>query len=341
MIVKSDPSLVAPRSLLDLIERTEKIFKKDEAAYWRNRNTRKIYIRELVFSSDRSAALLLLSCTTGNLPDEAFADLKTNKERIIEMLENEGKQETAHLAISLQPQPDKMHRYFAVLEIGDALNRATTEAFLNFLFRKIGQADPKAFSYAVPSGEADASGRTKKLRYSSQVELQGHISDSFREDLKSGRLNGIQLTKILSDGSDGVGEGKYVRSRKQIVKLQSKTNWKDHPFESLAESARLARDNKYEQIRVAFTSTDKMPHSVDIDPVTENVIGDAFTKKVRIGPFSELKRLSAQALDKEIFFPMLALLNGERADGEPRLHNDSFNLTKAPNLDRVPDTQTV
>ena len=43
-----------------------------------------------------------------------------------------------------------------------------------------------------------------------------------------------------------------------------------------------------------------MQHSVDIDPDTENVVGDVFVKRQRIGPFNELKTLSCSELDDEI-----------------------------------------
>lgn len=339
-LVRSDPSHVASRPLLDLVERIAKLHMARKAAYWRNNKTRKIYLGQISFAPNRSFAALLIKCTTGNLPDEYFADLKTDEERLVEMLEGEGKQESVHLLLSLVSDPQEHHRYYAVLEGGDVLTRGLVQDYVNYLLRKVGQDDARSFSCPSPDGACDSRGRPKRNRYHSEVQLQGHLADSFRSDLENGRLTGIELIKSLSDGT-GAAEGRYIRSSRRTLRLKSKTTWKENAMASLAESIGMAKQEQYDRLRVAFTSTDRMSHHVDIDPVTENVIGDAFVKRVRIGPFEQLKPLACSAFDLDILTPMVGQLNAQLPTNARAASVDGLIERKAPNSDLVSDTEAV
>jgi len=307
VVVRSDPDHAPVWQLNDLLKRIGLLFEEQTTAYWREKKRKKIFLRQFCLSDQKSCAALLIYCTNADAPDSTFTHLQTDEERTVEKSEGEGRPESVHMLIS-SVNAGQVHRYVALLEGGQLLHRAIVEHFLNHLLRLVGQASPKEFSCSTPDGHADQHGRLKTYRYHSIIRLQGHLADSFYQDLESGRLTGVALE---SDGSAkaGFAEGTYVKPQRTTIRLSPQSTWKDKALESLKESLGLAKENKFERVKVAFTSPDAMPHSVELDPVTGNTVGDAFIKRIRIGPFADTKADASKQFDREILAYMVSQFN--------------------------------
>ena len=338
LIVRNEPEEVTGKPLAELVQHIDLLFEAKKTAYWRNRKKRKIYVRRFRKAPDNTSVALLLNATTAGVPDESLAHLETDAERVIAKAEKEGVQESVHLLLCLVRDAVQQHRYLAVLEGGVVLTRAMIEVYLNFLLREIVKENKSAFKAPKPTGEMNSSNRPVQIYYTPKIKVQGHLSDSFQADLDEGRLTGIDLVKILDDGTS-TGEGQYVREARQTTRLQSRSTWKENPKESLAEAMKIGRSKKSDKLRVTFMSTDKMQHAVEIDPETENVLGDAFIKKVRAGPFQTMKPLAFQDFDSELLMSMSRVLQEETGS---RITPESINFIVNGPDDAllVPDTTT-
>jgi hypothetical protein len=262
LVVQSDPDHAPVWPLADLLTKITILFERKATAYWRDGKMKKIFLSHIFQNHLKSCAVLLIYCTNGNTPDGTFTHLETDEERVIEKDDAEGRPESIHLILSSIGSSANPNRYLTIIEGGDVLNRQLVEDYLNHLLRRVAQAEPRAFSCPHPDGHTDAAGHLKQYRYHNVVRLQGHVADSFQEDLKAGRLTGVALE---SDGGTRIGfaDGKFVKAHRTTIKLSPQTTWKDKATDLLKESMGLARQHGFDKVRVSFTSSDRMPHLVD------------------------------------------------------------------------------
>lgn len=249
--------------------------------YWSRDRKRKVFIRDLALDTDNSILWLLLYTTDAEASDASFAHMETDVQRDEAKAEGEGRPQSAHVAISLAELPSHINRHLVLLEESSVLPRARVERYLNSLIRFVRKKNANLFKTQDKSGAQDGKGNPILVSYYNKVELLGHLSEDFQDDLNAGGLIGIALETGAKEHI-GFGEGKRLVPIKKQITLSPRGSWKDDPSGTLKEALRLGRKNDLESARITFRSSDKMSHTAVLDTETGNVLNDGFIKKVRL-----------------------------------------------------------
>lgn len=279
--IDANPGFAPRLSMKDIACRIKEIYQTPGAVWWSKDKRRKVFLRAVDIDVSYPVVWLLLYSNDADGPGASFANLVNDVQRDEDKDKEEGRPESAHVAIWLEPISGMKFRYLMLLELAPTLGRIRVQAYLNHLLRAFAQLDPTAFRHPDPDGSTDRSGKPKTYKFTNSVELQGHLSNEFKEDLEAGRLNGITL-ETGSTAKMGVGKSAYFIPKRSDVRLSPRTRWKDHKFESIKDALRVASAAKYENVRVVFQTADNVGHCALLDSSSGNIINEGYVKRVRI-----------------------------------------------------------
>lgn len=294
--VRSDPE-TSPVKSMDWIagKLVELCADKANTTYWSRDKRKKVYIRDHTIAD--GVLWLLLYSNDADAPDASFAHLETDDQRDEPKAEGEGRPESAHIAISLQEVPNHRFRYLMMLEEAPSLPRVRVERYFNHLLRQIKRAYPDDFSHPHPNG-ASKGGKPMMQKFKSSVDLLGHLSNGFRQDIEAGALRGIALETGSSE-KIGFGEGKHVIPVKKSIVLSPRTAWSDAPMRAVAEAVSIGRRNNLDIARISFSSADNTNHTALLDTENGHILNDGYIKKFRISDVGALMpEASKEILDR-------------------------------------------
>lgn len=239
---------------------------------------RKIRIADMTaIEPDTRFVTLLLHINDINAPDAMFCDIDTDDHRSEAKKPNEGRPETVHLMIDCE---SSNNIYMGLLEVGDRLNRGQVERYLNRLLRKIRKNNKDAFTYNHPDG-AIINGKPHRASVKPRIELNGHLSEEFLEEIKKGKLSGISLVS-WSEKHIGTGETKLIKPIHSELRLSPVTSWQDDKVGCITDAMKMAKKREYAAVKVMFKSEDGSPHTCEIDAQTGSARNDGFIKRSRI-----------------------------------------------------------
>ncbi|MEW9807031.1 hypothetical protein [Mesorhizobium marinum] len=306
--VRSDPETSPLKSMEWIADKiVELAADKANTTYWSRDRRKKIYIRSHQVVG--RVLWLLLYSNDADAPDASFAHLETDDQRDEAKAEGEGRPESAHIAISLDEVPKRRFRYLMMLEEAPTLPRARVERYFNHLLRQIKRVHPDDFSHPHPSG-AVKDGQPVMQKYKNRVELLGHLSNKFRDDIEAGALRGIAL-ETSSTERIGFGEGRRVYPVKKSIVLSARTTWSDAPLRTIGEAITLGKRNDLEVARISFSSADNTNHTALIDTDSGNVLNDGYIKKSRVSGIGVMLPEASVVISDRLQARMLRLLDDE------------------------------
>jgi hypothetical protein len=218
IVVKNDPDFIPPRTIIQLLENINNLIPTESnvsnrTTKWYRQKTRKVFIRNKVwFNDDKSLACLPIYDTNSAKPEASYTDLDTDVQRDIEKQDREGRPESVHLVLSTNGNPGNTDTYRAIMEGSGSLNRGFVESYLNGVLKIVRQTSPETFRVERLDGARHRDGSPITQRFTPLLELQGHLSREFREDLEAGILRGISLETSKREKLN-LGETRFVHER--------------------------------------------------------------------------------------------------------------------------------
>ena len=278
----SEPSYAGKYHLSYFISKVQELVNDGVSDYWNKKRTNKTYIRKIDVDNHNNCVKFLLCYTDSTVPGIPVADIDTNTQRNEKLTQREGSPHTAHLIIKLTPIVSNPNIYEGFLEEGERLKRNDVEKYFNFLFRTIKTKYPDDFLMNAIDGSVDESGKVKKDRYSNSFNIQGKLSKDFQRILQEGRILGLTL---VSDqvSSLGIGNGYSIQPRRKEISLVSNSGPLSLLTNAIQTACHIGKDVNYESLRINFSNGKKLSSSVTINTQNQNVVGDGFLRKERLG----------------------------------------------------------
>ena len=308
-LLKSSTDYTPIKSLDYFMGKIECLFQSDKSFFdvWSKDKKKKTYIRD--FKNRTDEYIILLCYVNSVINSIPISNLDNNSQRNADLEEREGAPETVHLIIKKVPDTDNPHRYFAVLEEGEKIKKYNLEVYFNALLRKIRNINEADFLCNSPTGEVDASGHPKKIKYKNTFEIQGHLSQDFINMLQKGKLTGLALVEDRLT-QNGFANAAYVQEKRKDLLLSSKSNkWNMSAIQSIIrEAINFGQNNNYNKLRISFLTEKKVSYTVYMDTDSENMLGNAFIKKEKIKDFTSFLSDADEQINSEIKTKMLELL---------------------------------
>lgn len=280
--VCSEPKYAGKYHLSYFISKVQELINDGVSDYWNKKKTNKTYIRKMEVDNHNKCVKILLCYTDSTVPSIPVADIDTNTQRNEKLTQREGAPHTSHLVIKLTPISSNQNIYEGFLEEGERLKRKDVEKYFNFLFRTIIKKYPDDFQIRAIDGSRDVNGNVRKEKYSNSFNIQGKLSKDFQQMLREGRILGLTL---VSDqvSSLGIGNGSCVQPRRKEISLISNSGPISLLKNAIQAACQVGKDVNYEGLRINFSNGKKLTSSVMINTQNQNVIGDGFLRKERLG----------------------------------------------------------
>src|SRR5579859_54365 len=181
-----------------------------EAVQLLNNETAAIRIQNFRFNNNRTRAAFLFNYSDTNISDPVFGELSSGRLRLEPKLEGEGVAVSAHMVVSLVPDPVS-GTYLAALEDIPGVGRSRLTPFLTHEFRAVSD-----FRFR------DTDNKIKDYRM--VPELLGLPSQSLRSDLDRGELSGFELVRMTRAAGE-FDEDNIIEEQTRTVKLKVKNHY--------------------------------------------------------------------------------------------------------------------
>ncbi|MCP1617058.1 hypothetical protein FBY21_1659 [Pseudomonas sp. SLBN-26] len=262
-----------PLSLREMYALIDQLFKGGDPILKKGRSEKsaRYYISDLELRNDR--LIFLINRCDPNAPDAVSSDPE-NKSRVVHTKPpGHGGDYSAHVIIPLQPTRGDNY-YLCVVEtvFGSGLHASSIKDYMRFIFAYCRKHFPERFLIPNINGARDADGNPLMVRHIHTVELLGHPSSEFQEELETGVLTGIELLDFTERGAVWDDRGAVFEDAK-FVKLR--------PQRSLAGSLaamvrqvrnKAAEQREYAQMRIRFKNEKGEPRDATIDTDTGNLV---------------------------------------------------------------------
>jgi len=173
-----------PKSISVIASNVEHFVKNNDNCRTSKQNKDSIsyYLSDIIIDSEK--LVLLINKSDPKSPDPVSSDPETGERTEHKKPKNHGGDYSAHVVIKIAPiKSDNYYLCMVESVYGSGINSAVVKRFLNHLLRKCALEFRK--QYQVPN----ISDKKKSVRHVHVVELDGHPSDSFLNDLQNGFLS--------------------------------------------------------------------------------------------------------------------------------------------------------
>lgn len=303
-----DVKPIRPKSAKDLASYIHGAFNAGYAERQYKNGKEWVYIADMRFSEDGKQAHILVNKTDKLGADHSVYHPVNKKRRFFDKQDGEGNEHSAHIVWNLEKSPPHNNHLF-LLESAVGLSSGTIVSFFNHVLREVAKKNRAAFQVPHPDGSKDRRGEPRKVNYSCKIELHGHLSKSFEEDLKAGKINEIEIYSETQRDEPFDDHG-HAREHRRSVFLEEKPEHKSKGNLSLLKSVfKKSVTEDYEFARVAFRTEEDIPRTVRLHTETGRIINDAlYVKKAKIDGFDAILRTSYGELYKPILDKMLKLI---------------------------------
>ena len=294
----------SPRTLGQLIGDLDKLQKAGNAIQLRKIKGRDVEYRLQDIGDDPNYHILLI-----NVVDTGAAAPVTQKisgapqdRQLSTINAQRGLESSAHLLIS--KIPDDAGKYLVLFEKNTSLNFGDVRRFLNYVAIEASKAYVTDYSSPHPDGSK------KTIRFFCHLELLGHPSDEFMDELANGKLTGISITVGLNEiktfDSTKQPELKTAEIKVSIDGASVQAQGGNSGFFNRIRA--LAGEINGELIRIKFRDEKENNHSVNIDPTSGHILNnDQYVKKGKISNFANRLATSHTQIDNSIIQKMIAL----------------------------------
>ncbi len=303
----SNPSYAGKPTFLYFAQRVQELVDDGCSDYWNKNRNNKTYIRKMELDAPNNCVKFLICFNDSTIPSIPVADIDTDEQKNRKLTEREGEPHTAHLIVKTESIPTNHHIYTGLLEEAPHLKRREIEKYFNYLFRLIRQKYPHEFMQDSIDGSVDVSGEPRKEGYTNFFDIQGKLSKDFQQMLHDGKIRALTL---VSDqvATLGCANGSSIQPKRRELTLTALSGKLSLIANALTEACHIGKKLDYEGLRISFSNGQNLTSSVMINTNTQNVIGDGFTRKERLGDFSLPLIEAEEDFNTEIVNKMLALL---------------------------------
>jgi hypothetical protein len=284
--------------LKHLIDPLKQRFESHKAVELLDNDTAAIRIVDFQIDEPKDALILLIQYADTKVSDPAFSKIETGELRVEPKLEGEGIAVSAHVVISLKEKLPGTSTFFALVEEVPGLSKTRIERFLTSEFEAISEG---RFFYK------NKSGKEKPCRPIAQ--LNGYLSDTFADSLKTGELKAVQFikTEVVENGLD---ERNYVVERENVLKIKIVPKLKpDSALSALQNLFNRAKNTNVDEMRVRISYQDSRPQTVPVDLSRTDIQNTLFIK-VNMIKSETAMAICERQIRKHFSSEMVALLNG-------------------------------
>lgn len=238
------------------------------------------YITEIDLYSDRCE--MLLGFSDPNAADPTFNDRPAKKRRVVQKVNNEGLEHSAHVVWHYENQTNSTPCAF-YLEGAAGLSSTAIVRFVNKLIRDYAKAYPNHFTVLDPTGAHDANGAPKRIAVRPRLELRGHPSAEFINDLKTGEISELELLTESNAANVWDANGYAIEEHRGVLLKPSPLKHvpKAKKFMDGVLNAAVKRD--YEKSRVVFKTAGNIRKDIKFYTSNYHLVNDLkYVKKSRI-----------------------------------------------------------
>jgi len=249
---------------------------------------------------------LLVSVADPNASDPTFANHVKRSSRTVAKGPDEGHEYSAHIVISLIERKGIPNAYPCLIERVPTLSGPRLQSILNDVISRYCAQDQTLFTYKAAGGQKVAK------PYLPHVDVSLLASEQFENDIETGTVSGLKFTKPAAS-SAGTALGKFLTTTDYSLNVKVS---KDIPagkrLETIMKGIR-AQASAYPKAVVYLKPMGAASSSsVAFDTQTGNLLGEAYTRKRRIGPLDPLLRNGSETIVTHLEAKMVKLLLAER-----------------------------
>jgi hypothetical protein len=255
-------------SIKEVFKKLEERFARSQCFKLVERSSACIRITRFAFNESETSVALLLQYSDSKASDPSFGDLVSGNLRQEPKLAGEGIAVSAHLHLKLTSLPNRPLEFLLKLEDVPGLGKSRILPFLNGMIKEIMQRD-----------FIDAVDGKKKVCHPILI-LEHHASQSLKENLDSGELRFIELSKNKS--VSGMDEDHYLVRSTASLKVKIAANLDGEVSVGIVNrlKEKYAKDG-YDHVKVVFKHKEGKQRTVDVSGPRQDA-GEALFGKVEM-----------------------------------------------------------
>lgn len=288
---------VSAHPFINYIKILEELVENKSTVVVGGRNKDKVlYISDMINYEKEEILVLLLNISDRATADPVITDPEKNKRRDIYKDDGEGSDYSAHIVISYKENEESAKKYLCVIEKVPNLSVSRIEVLLNRVLRKGKLHAPSMYQSNHPDGTI-VDGKIKQVKYSPEVRLSGHLSQSFAEQIESGRIERIELYRDVEvtpfDFNSILIEDRYTMSLKINRKIKAMN------IDAIIAALKSGKKS-YDTLRVRIKKNNgrSLTHCLDIDD--EEAIHTLLVRKEKIEGFNTTLKTSSERINNDI-----------------------------------------
>lgn len=282
-------------SLMELVPRAQQAMRM-------TRGAQTIYVSD--WARTGNTVKILINRSDKSLSDPVFSVPAKSARRIARKRRDEGQDFSSHIVIKI-PQ-DSTSPALMLVEHCPGLNAIVIAKLFRRLIRLSKPLSPKDFQQIHPDGSIDSDGKPQTYSVTYGVELDGHISPSFAEDLNRGEVKAVELITSRKSHNDFDTTGYLVEEKASVVLKVSPTALKPKNVATHLLNLVKGKSKEYGQAKIRFKVPDsKGERTVVVDP--DVGVAENYVKRDVLTNFDELLEASYPSFNEEIMNKMLFL----------------------------------
>ncbi|MEX5576114.1 hypothetical protein Q1J52_24580 [Pseudomonas lijiangensis] len=253
--------------------------------------------------------VLLINRCDPSAPDSVYSNPESKQRKVNEKLPGQGSEFSAHLILDTKPAKGKDY-YFCVIEAayGSGLGSSAITNFFAHVIRHCKKQKPDLFKIPNIDGSCNKKGIQNKVHLAHDVELQGHISDTFKTDLQKGTLGGIELISHKKVGNKWDDAG-FVKEKHRIIKLNLEKDLIGDAVKTVKDVLKNAKTDGIDQMRVSFKDTSGSPNNALLSVDTGQLADDGrYLKRYYISSANNVSSASIEEVNHAIVKEILKSL---------------------------------
>jgi len=253
--------------------------------------------------------VLLINRCDPSAPDSVYSNPESKERTVNEKLPGQGSEYSAHLILNLKPVKGGEY-YFCIIEAsyGAGLGSSAITNYFAHVIRHCKKQKPLLFKIPNIDGSCDKKGQQNIVHLNHEVELHGHISDTFKTDLQSGALGGIELISYKTEGGKWDDAG-FVKEKHRVIKLALEKNLIGDAVKTVTDVLRKAKTDGIAEMRVSFKDGSGSPNSALLSVDTGQLATDGrYLKRYYISSANNVSSASIEQVNHAIVKEVLKSL---------------------------------
>lgn len=272
-------------------------------------NKKEIYLADLEEDKAKKCWKLLINVTDTSLADEVHRKIGGSDSRKVNKKgDGVGTDFSSHIVI--KSKLEKNGSYVTLYEQSNALPVSLVSRYLNDLFLRLAKKYPSVFEIPHPKNSINAEGKSKMINTYCHCHFNGHVSNEFKNDLNSGKINDLklitaELQTVVGYDSQKHPEIKEVQLPIEIDKGAILKAGGNYTFMNRIRK-NIAKDLDMQEIKISFKDSGGVSHTAKIDTVTGNLINsEKYVKKIKVTDFDQPLTTSVDLLHKPLIDQMI------------------------------------